>query len=191
MTLSKKNGPSKICQFSMVVEKMVRSWVASYIPIIDQRILSYRQFHSRANLWRDKYREIDIVVGTNEPETFIEVKFTSAYSTCVSISGKRQLLESYDIAKRRWMLLRACTIGVSLVSDTPLNPDELYEAINRCPPKLIDAIDIPHIVIGAKQLWESEYDKIKCDPNLFDAAMAEYQINQKRRIERQAKRQAK
>ena len=191
MTLREKKGPSKTCQFSMVAERMARSWVASCTPIMEERILSYRQFYSRANLWCDGHREIDIVTGTDEPEVLIEVKFTSANITCVSMSGKRQLLESYSIAKYKWALLRACTIGVSLTSNAPTNLHKLYEAINRCPTKLVDAADIPHVVIGARPLWESEYDKIKCDPNLLDDAMAEYQTSQKRREEREANRQAK
>ena len=185
ITLREKGKQTKINELSGVVEKLARIWVASCLPVMEERILSYRQFFSHHNVWRDRHREIDIVTGVAEPEIFIEVKYTSANSTCVSLTGKRQLLESYVIAKRQWPLLRACTIGVSLLNDNPLNVRKLMEAVSRCPANITDAKSVPHVVVGVRQLWESEYYSTLCDENLLCDAFAEYEREQGRKEERQ------
>jgi len=189
VTLREKCKTSKVQELSGAMEKIARFWISRHTSILDERILGYEERVTK-DRWISRYREVDVVLGDDNPETFVEIKFSSRNAVAAATYRARtQVHTTLKVAWRKWARLRACVLGVAFnyyereVRD--LNYVDLNKTIAKCPEGPSTNMDqFPYVVVNARQLWEFgvNHGVIKEKFNLFDEAVTEKLSGESKKI---------
>lgn len=115
---------SKTERLSRILEKVVRSWVAS-VGGTDDRIISFEVFRHRSNDYRQHYRELDLVIDRGDHLVIGELKVS--YSKKSRLKAHRQLQEVYQLVSRMDKPVHLLLIHINLLPNKKNPPLAEFE----------------------------------------------------------------